>query len=59
MTEKRATCWNCGADMGPWTKFSDRNDTCGERECERAARNADCAERDEAHEQLDRDLGWY
>ena len=25
MTEKRATCWNCGEDMGPWTKYSDRS----------------------------------
>lgn len=59
MVGKRATCWNCGADMGPWDKFSDRRDTCGNLECERESRNAYEAERFEAHEQLDRDMGWY
>lgn len=55
----RAHCYYCGADIGPKDRLSDRYDTCGERECERDARDAMQAERDEAHEQLDRDMGWY
>jgi hypothetical protein len=56
---KRHLCWNCGEDMGEWDRrYCDSRDTCGKRECERAARVAAAAERDEAHEQLDRDCGW-
>jgi anaerobic ribonucleoside-triphosphate reductase len=52
-------CWNCGADMGfIENRYYDRRDTCGSRECEREARNQDQAERDEAHERLDRYMGW-
>jgi len=39
-------------------KYYDRSDTCGKRECEREARDQARAERDEAHEKLDRDMGW-
>lgn len=52
-------CYNCGEDLGNYDRFSDRFDTCGKPECEREARNAVMEERDEAHEQLDRDLGYY
>jgi hypothetical protein len=59
-TAKQRFCWNCGADMGVIeNKFYDSRDTCGQPGCEREARDAAYAERDEAHEQLDRDLGWY
>lgn len=59
MAEKRHHCWNCGADMGVWDRrYCDSTDTCGKQECERAAREAVEQQRDEAHEQLDRDLGW-
>lgn len=52
-------CPNCGADMGfIENRYYDRRDTCGARECEREARDAAEAERDEAHERLDRDMGW-
>ena len=52
-------CWNCGADMGfIENRYYDRGDTCESPECNRAARDAEQAERDEAHEQLDRDNGW-
>ena len=54
----RQHCYNCGDDMGEKDRFSDRLDTCGRPECEREARDAAYAERDEAHEQLDRDMGW-
>ena len=55
---RRHHCFYCGADLGPWDRFCDRLDTCGSRECDREARNAARAERDEAHEQLDHDMGW-
>lgn len=52
-------CWNCGADMGVIEdRYYDRSDTCGAAECAREARDQARAERDEAHEQLDRDMGW-
>lgn len=56
---KTRSCWNCGADMG-WIedKYYDRTDTCGARECEREAGYLRDAERSEAHERLDRDMGW-
>ena len=56
---RRHHCFNCGEDLGPWDRFSDRMDTCGAPECDREARNAYAQERDEAHEALDRDMGWY
>lgn len=50
-------CFNCGEEMGVYADY-DRRDTCGKPECEREARNAERQEREEAHERLDRDLGW-
>jgi len=58
MSDRRHTCYYCGDDIGQWDRFSDRFDTCGRPECEREARDAAYAEREEAHEQLDRDMGW-
>ena len=51
-------CWYCGADIGVYADY-DRMDTCGKQECERAVRDAFAAEREEAHEQLDRDMGYW
>lgn len=52
-------CWNCGDSMGfVEDRYHERTDVCGKRECNRAASDAAAQERDEAHEQLDRDLGW-
>jgi len=39
-------------------RYYDRGDTCGKMECAREARYAAETERAEAHEQLDRDMGW-
>jgi hypothetical protein len=50
-------CFYCGAEIGRYRDY-DRLDTCGEAECEREARYARDAERDEAHRQLDDDRGW-
>lgn len=52
-------CWNCGTSMGFVPDcYYDRLDVCGSHECQREARDAAYVERDEAHEQLDRDMGW-
>lgn len=52
-------CWNCGEDMGfIENRYYDRMDVCGSKDCNRAARDASREEREEAHEQLDRDMGW-
>lgn len=56
---KRRRCWHCGADMGVIEdRFYDRGDVCGAAECNRAAREQAQADRDEAIERLDRDMGW-
>lgn len=52
-------CWYCGDSMGMVEDRNyDRMDTCGRSECEREAGNSRAAERDEAHENLDRQNGW-
>lgn len=55
--ERTNHCFNCGAEIGSY-KLHHPLDTCGRLTCERAARDALAAEREEAHEQLDRDRGW-
>ena len=59
MTAKIRHCWNCGAPMGAIeNKYYDSRDTCGSNECEREAAYQREVERGEAHERLDRDMGW-
>ncbi len=56
---KMRHCWYCGAELGMIeNKYYDRTDTCGRSECDRELRHQMAAERDDAHEQLDRDMGW-
>lgn len=50
-------CFFCGDEIGVYADY-DNLDTCGKLECNRETRHASQAEREEAHEQLDRDLGW-
>ena len=60
MKTKPATirhCFNCGEVIGAYHDYHPL-DTCGSRKCDRAARDAEAEARDEAHEQLDRDMGW-
>lgn len=58
-TAKMRHCCYCGAELGLIeSRFYDRNDTCGALECEREMHSMLQAERDEAHDQLDRDMGW-
>ena len=59
--ERRHLCAYCGDDMGVYDRrHCDAGDTCGKQECERWARDRDKAqsEREEADDQLDRDLGY-
>lgn len=56
---RRHHCFNCGEDLGEWDRFCEQLDTCGASECNREASAAMAQERAEAHEQLDRDMGWY
>ena len=54
---KMRHCYFCGEELGVYADY-DRLDTCGKPECERDARDCAQAEREEAHERLDRDMGW-
>lgn len=58
MTKERF-CFNCGTPIPGDNYQYDRFDTCGAMECEYVARDERQGERDEAHEQLDRDMGWF
>lgn len=56
---KMRHCWNCGAEIGVYANWRQSDlDDCGSQECARETRNAFQAARDEAHEELDRDMGW-
>lgn len=56
-TPKMRHCFNCGAEIGVYADH-DPLDDCGKQECQRAVRDAMAEEREEAHERLDRDMGW-
>lgn len=58
-TSKERFCSFCGDSIGMIeSRYYDRNDTCGKRECERAMSDMAQEEREDAHERLDRDMGW-
>lgn len=54
---KMRHCFYCGDELGVHSDWQPL-DMCGKRECERAAGECAQQEREEAHEQLDRDMGW-
>ena len=55
-TAKTRHCWNCGADMGMIEdRHYDRTDTCGAQGCERALRDQLASERQDRHDEIDRD----
>lgn len=54
---KMRYCFNCGEELGRYNDY-DRFDHCGERECAREAYNAHEEMREQAHEELDRQLGY-
>lgn len=51
-------CFNCGDELGVFHAYQGDRNTCGKQECERAARDDERAECEQAHEDLDRDRGW-
>lgn len=55
--QKLRHCFFCGKQIGFYADYT-WLDTCGELPCERASREREEAEREEAHERLDRDMGW-
>lgn len=57
MPQKMRHCFYCGEELGV-SAWSDPYDHCGKQECARAARDAEWGDREEAHEKLDRDLGY-
>ncbi len=58
-TAKMRYCFNCGAELEVIeSRFYDRSDMCGDTACLREARYQAEAERDEAHHELDRLMGW-
>ena len=57
MVAKERHCPYCGESMGV-LNYVNQYDTCGELECERWALGQAAADREDAHEQLDRDLGY-
>ncbi len=57
---RTSQCEYCGDDLGEeFEKRPGDTITCGKRECEHWASHSDETERAEAHEQLDRDMGWH
>ena len=50
-------CFNCGEALGVY-KDHDPLDHCGKQECQKEAQYAEQERRREAHEKLDRDMGW-
>jgi hypothetical protein len=56
---KMRHCAYCGAELGEMTRAEwEPTDTCGKHECEREMAAARQQEREEAHERLDKDLGY-
>ncbi len=56
---KISHCEFCGDDLGEEIdKRHGETITCGKLACERRLREEQQADREEAHEQLDRDRGW-
>jgi hypothetical protein len=50
-------CCGCGKELGRYRDY-DPSDNCGQTECQREANAMAREERREAHEKLDRDMGW-
>lgn len=60
MGRKIHNCEYCGDDLGrPVDKWPGEIVTCGKPECTRYERDCYREQREEAHEQLDRDMGYF
>lgn len=59
MSTKERFCCYCGDSLGVIeSRYYDRTDTCGKRECERAIQDDQQREREEAHDRLDESPGY-
>lgn len=59
MAERERFCFICRDSLGVVAdRFHDRHDTCGKRECEREVQDMWRERREDAHRQLDEDMGW-
>lgn len=50
-------CFNCGEELGYFAS-NEPLQTCGKLPCEREARDQEALLRQDAHEELDRNMGW-
>lgn len=58
--EKMKHCAYCGEEIGLCSPAYFRDpEACGKRECQREVAAMYREEREEAHEQLDRDMGYF
>lgn len=55
---KMKYCAWCGNELGPAHSFDREPESCGAPSCNREVRGMLEQEREEAHERLDRDMGW-
>lgn len=56
---KMKHCACCGDELGMTESWDREPESCGKPECSREVSDMYRQEREEAHEQLDRDMGWY
>ena len=56
--ERMQFCFNCGEELGRYRAYYGDIQCCGKPECTREERHQYEAERAEAHDRLDRDMGW-
>lgn len=57
MKKMQQCCW-CGEEMGVYDAPYNHTDTCGKLECNHEARAMDRQYREEAHHDLDQQMGW-
>jgi hypothetical protein len=55
---KKQYCFNCGEDLGVYEAYYGDLQNCGAPECMRAERETLQAEREEAHQRLDDEMGY-
>lgn len=55
---KMQHCFNCGAELGVYSAYYGDLQNCGASECTRAERETMQAEREEAHQRLDDEMGY-
>lgn len=56
--QKMKHCAYCGEELGMTESWDRDPESCGKAECSREVNAMYREEREEAHEQLDRDMGW-